>query len=207
MTENAKLEILKVTDALIVERGGSFRDVTIDEICHELGISKKTFYQYYSQKEELISDVVGFRHDTQSAALTELVSGKNVVQTLKLVINYIVRHKTLSDEQVRLHKELEKYYPKVFQTQMQRQRDQLKAELLQYIGTGQKEGLFRSEIEPLPTITLITMLHDGMMKYLSGKSARTLPGKSVVTSFMDIMLHTFLSESGWEEFRKNDIEN
>lgn len=36
------------------------REVSIDDICRKLCISKKTFYQYYAQKEDLVADVVTY---------------------------------------------------------------------------------------------------------------------------------------------------
>jgi AcrR family transcriptional regulator len=44
---------------LFVARG--IRDVSIDEVCHELGISKKTFYVFYAKKEDLVRDTVSFQ--------------------------------------------------------------------------------------------------------------------------------------------------
>lgn len=35
-------------------------EVSIDDICRKLCISKKTFYQYYAQKEDLVADVVTY---------------------------------------------------------------------------------------------------------------------------------------------------
>ena len=38
------------------------RSVSIDDLCHELGMSKKTFYVYFKQKDELVQDVLRSMH-------------------------------------------------------------------------------------------------------------------------------------------------
>ena len=52
-TEN---KILKKSSDLFFKHG--FRSVSIDDICSELRISKKTFYKYFSQKDLLIERIL-----------------------------------------------------------------------------------------------------------------------------------------------------
>ena len=44
--------IIKTAGEMFFRLG--IRSVSIDDICHELGMSKKTFYVYFSSKDELI---------------------------------------------------------------------------------------------------------------------------------------------------------
>ena len=37
------------------------RSVSIDDICNELRISKKTFYRIFSKKEDLVEATIGFQ--------------------------------------------------------------------------------------------------------------------------------------------------
>ncbi|HQO47821.1 MAG TPA: TetR/AcrR family transcriptional regulator [Paludibacteraceae bacterium] len=48
--------IIKVASELFLKYG--LRSVTIDDICNELRISKKTFYVHFKQKEELIESLL-----------------------------------------------------------------------------------------------------------------------------------------------------
>ena len=34
------------------------RSVSIDDICHELGMSKKTFYVYFASKDDLVQAIL-----------------------------------------------------------------------------------------------------------------------------------------------------
>lgn len=56
MAELTKETIMMTANGLFSKDG--VREVSIDDICRKLCISKKTFYQYYAQKEDLVADVV-----------------------------------------------------------------------------------------------------------------------------------------------------
>ena len=34
------------------------RSVSVDDLCHEMGISKKTFYVYFPSKDDLVSEIL-----------------------------------------------------------------------------------------------------------------------------------------------------
>lgn len=81
MAELTKETIMKTANVLFSQDG--VREVSIDDICRKLCISKKTFYQYYAQKEDLVADVVTYNVERKKAEFEKLVEGKNVVQILK----------------------------------------------------------------------------------------------------------------------------
>ena len=39
------------------------RSVSIDDICHELGMSKKTFYVYFGTKDDLIQAILDYHYE------------------------------------------------------------------------------------------------------------------------------------------------
>ncbi len=49
-------KILKTASDLFLKYG--LRSVSIDDICNELHISKKTFYAHFKQKEELVESLL-----------------------------------------------------------------------------------------------------------------------------------------------------
>ena len=53
--ENQKQQIIKTAGEMFFRLG--IRSVLIDDICRELGMSKKTFYVYFAGKDELGSAV------------------------------------------------------------------------------------------------------------------------------------------------------
>ena len=56
MSEDQKVHIIKTAGELFFRLG--IRSVSIDDICSELGMSKKTFYVYFASKDELIEELL-----------------------------------------------------------------------------------------------------------------------------------------------------
>ena len=53
-----KEEIIRITQALIARNG--IRAVRVDEIAQTLGISKRTLYEMFADKEDLVSACLDF---------------------------------------------------------------------------------------------------------------------------------------------------
>ena len=56
MAEDQKCNIIKTSCDLFFRLG--IRSVSIDDICRELGMSKKTFYVYFESKDALIEQML-----------------------------------------------------------------------------------------------------------------------------------------------------
>ena len=56
MIEQQKQLIIKTAGEMFFRLG--IRSVSIDDICHELGMSKKTFYEYFESKDELVAQML-----------------------------------------------------------------------------------------------------------------------------------------------------
>lgn len=83
------------------------REVSIDDICRKLCISKKTFYQYYAQKEDLVADVMAYNVERKKDEFERMVEGKNAVQVLKAMFALVGRKKTM-DKDKRMVKDIMK---------------------------------------------------------------------------------------------------
>ncbi len=71
MAEDNQKQILKTAGEMFFRLG--VRSVSIDDICHELGMSKKTFYVYFASKEELIDRMLQQNIDYIREKMEELV--------------------------------------------------------------------------------------------------------------------------------------
>ena len=55
MSQDQKNNIIKTAGEMFFRLG--IRSVSIDDICREFGMSKKTFYVYFASKDELIEEL------------------------------------------------------------------------------------------------------------------------------------------------------
>ena len=144
MTGLTKEKIMDVALELFVARG--IRDVSIDEVCHELGISKKTFYVFYAKKEDLVRDTVSFQLGKRHDMMVAYMGARNPVQVLKVLPSIIDEYNMFESSYLRAAYDLRKYYPKTFEAVMS---DNLKASrksMGEFIDWGIREGFFRELI-------------------------------------------------------------
>ncbi len=68
------------------------RSVSMDDIANSLGISKKTIYQYYADKDELVNEVVGkiIAHN-QSVCDFDRSSADNAIHELFMAMDFVRR--------------------------------------------------------------------------------------------------------------------
>jgi AcrR family transcriptional regulator len=80
--------ILLKTRELLVRNGVKY--VTMDDLAAQLGISKKTIYQYYTDKDALINAVVDFELEEQALKCQgSQEKAENAVHEMFLLLEHI----------------------------------------------------------------------------------------------------------------------
>lgn len=122
------------------------KSVSMDDVAHQLGMSKKTVYQFFQDKDELVRAVVecDFEHkqlESRFGKASELNAIEEVVVYYKLQIEIIKDHKPT------FAYDLKKYYPTIFEDVKQKMRERIlnitKANLIK----GKSEGIYRNELD------------------------------------------------------------
>ena len=143
---NEKLEQILRQSASVFMRYG-IKSVTMDDVCRELGISKKTLYQFVEDKADLINKVLDFDIREEEHAISSIV-GSNIT-----ALEELHRIQSMVTQKVRnMHSsiiyDLRKYYPEAWNRVMQHRNDFVVGCIEQNIRKGQKEGVFRTDIHP-----------------------------------------------------------
>ena len=86
------------------------RSVTMDEIATQLGMSKKTIYQYYTDKDQLVDAVaVDEIHFSQECCTRDSAAAENAIEEIFKVMEFVeVMFRNMNPSM--LH-DLEKYHP------------------------------------------------------------------------------------------------
>ena len=198
--DTVKRQIFGVAKSLFSKRG--VRDVGVDEICHELGISKKTFYQYYGSKEALVGEMIDLHLVQVKKAIDTACEGKSCVEMLFFFVNYRPRGEFMLSEKVA--GDIEKYYHDTFVEHTRKVRELRTKEVMAYLQAGARDGSFRSDIDMDAVVLILAMIHDSISRYLKGDfiyGGRKRSAKSLYASFEDMALHCLLTPKGWEEMR------
>ena len=121
------------------------KSVTMDEIAHELGISKKTIYAFFPTKIKLIEATTFFVFDEVSEGISEIrAENKNPIAEHFLIKDFALR--LVKNEKSSPQYQLQKFYPKIYSLVKTKQQKLLEECLTQNLRKGIQEGLYRQEI-------------------------------------------------------------
>jgi len=143
--DEKKLQLIQRAGAVFMKYG--IKSVTMDDLARELGISKKTFYIHFKDKNDLILTsiklkIAGEKQICQDCA----TAGANAIETLISISDFIIEQ--LSNVNPTLFYDLQKYHPEAWQVMQDHKwkfvYDNIHTNILQ----GIKEGLYRSNLDP-----------------------------------------------------------
>jgi AcrR family transcriptional regulator len=138
------LNILKKVRLLYRKYG--IRSVTMDDVSHELGISKKTLYQYVHDKDELVHQVIEMEiADQQGKMMLTCVDQRNAIEQLLEIARCI--SSMLRDYSAASEYDLRKYYPDLYMKVRDLRRNHIYHFMVDNLNKGKTEGLYRTEID------------------------------------------------------------
>ena len=144
-------KILENATELFVQQG--FKVVTMDDIASSMGISKKTIYQYYENKNILVEKSAQHVARKISAEIDQIYSEQgNPIEEILLVKNKIAHF--FSNEKTAGVQQLKKYYPEIHNRIKDTQRSKMEVYARNNIERGIKLGLFRDDLDISFTIKL-----------------------------------------------------
>lgn len=152
-----KDKILDSAIALFHERG--VKAVKMDDIANCLSISKRTLYEIYDNKEDLLFECVKTSFEHSEKELHESVENADNVMDILLRI-YRLKMNLLRKTHPSFYCELEKY-PKILEY-FEKQDGRRRAQQMDFIKRGIREGYFRNDVN----YDLILDLFDVSNRYI-----------------------------------------
>jgi AcrR family transcriptional regulator len=141
--EETKAKIIGTSVQLFMKHG--IKRVTMDDIARELGISKKTIYQHYKDKEEIITTATQIHLDGECNMMKEIrENSSNAVEHL-FKLSKIMRESFDNIHSAVLF-DLKKYYKSAWLLYQKFEKEVLYKEVENSLYAGIKEGYFRKEI-------------------------------------------------------------
>ncbi|WP_286747026.1 TetR/AcrR family transcriptional regulator [Roseivirga sp. UBA1976] len=191
----------------IVEKAGErmlmygIRTVTMDDISRDLGISKKTIYQYFKDKKDLVNTITALHLDIEKSRFesTELRS-ENSVHELILISQCL--RESIKDMRMNVLNDLQKFYPEAWKMFENFKRNTMLCSITRVIIKGQEEGYFRKEIDPhLISIMRMEQVHTFIINQnLYPKEKYTLA--EVQMQLFDHFVHGLFTPAGYQLFNQ-----
>jgi len=122
------------------------RSVSMDDIANNLGISKKTIYQYYKDKDQLTEEVVeAIIKQNQGACDYDRSHADNAIHEVFLAMDMMME--MFRSMNPSLLFDMQKYYPGAFQKFSKHKNDYLYGVIRSNILRGIKEELYRPDLK------------------------------------------------------------
>ena len=139
-----KQHIIEIAFAQFRQYG--FKNITMDDISRSAGVSKKTLYELFSDKDELVLESVKFMLN-QNQCETDLAmnASKHAVEQIVHVLNLM--EKMVRGLNMVCYMDLQRHYVDAFRYQQEHKESYLYRCIADNLKRGIQEGLYREDID------------------------------------------------------------
>ncbi|MDO9001708.1 MAG: TetR/AcrR family transcriptional regulator [Bacteroidota bacterium] len=137
-------KILKTSLDLFFKYG--IKRVTMDEIAKELGMSKKTIYQYYKEKDDLVNQLFEIELHKHQKKFEDVYSqAKNPIHEIMLISDNM--REMMQNINPIFFLDLQKFHPIAFKQFQAFKENCAFKDILRNIKKGKEEGYYMAEID------------------------------------------------------------
>ena len=185
-----------ITTAMEAFAQKGIRHVKMDDVAKELGISKRTLYEIFDKKEDLLYEGVKFYlGDRRTQMETKAQECKNVMEIILQA--YKLKVEEFRQTNPCFYTDLVKY-PKVARYLAQ-QNQQMLTNMTKFIERGIEEGYFRKEVNP----ELAARLFDALGKYVMEQQLYCLYTiEDIFTNLVFVTIRGICTEKGIEVIKQ-----
>ena len=121
------------------------KSVTMDDLARHLGISKRTIYENFRNKEELLIAYIGALDVEKRTFFKNIfLEADNVADAILVMLRKDAEQ--ASQRQFNMIEDIRKYYPQVYKEHLTNFLNDKRMELKRMIQRGIKEGVFRENL-------------------------------------------------------------
>lgn len=177
------------------------RSTSMDDLAMQLKMSKKTLYQYFANKEDLVEQVVLYRRQVRdrSTAPRQLFR-QNPVEIMFAIKAFLVND--INKKYTSNHYDLRKYYPEIYKRLYDEDEAFLQRFMHSLMEEGVNKGFFREDVDMEMQIFLFAQqlnyfkspdVSDEMFKF---------PIPVIASAIIDNLLEVVVTEKGKKEMEK-----
>jgi len=176
------------------------RSTSMDDIANHLKISKKTLYQQFSNKDDVVEQVFLYRREKiiENTDVNELIK-RNPIEVIYEIRNFMV-----SDLGSRLpanHFDLKKYHPAVYERIARHEETSTREFFIALLDHGIKQKYFKEETDKKLQLYLLSkQLH--FLKDPEIISKLEYPLAVIISTIFSNFIYAISTEKGIKEFEK-----
>ncbi|MDR0428052.1 MAG: TetR/AcrR family transcriptional regulator [Dysgonamonadaceae bacterium] len=137
-----KERIVQEASVLFFKNG--IRSVTMSDIANQMGISKRTLYEVFEDKEDLLEESIDVQIKTADKEIDRIInSSENVIDTMMRI--YAKHLNDANEVNKSVINDLKKYHPRLYKQIEERQGERITS-LIPLFQRGVEQGLIRDDI-------------------------------------------------------------
>lgn len=137
-----ELKILERCERLFMRYGA--KSITMDDVSRELGISKKTLYQFVASKDDLVHKVTQFHFRHHEEMVNAICTNStNAIDEMLQIAQWVSQH--MQGVNPTLMFDLNKYYPESWQLFLNHRNTSVYNCLINNIYKGREQDLYRKD--------------------------------------------------------------
>jgi len=180
-----KDHIISESDKLFCQFG--FKSVTMDDIARHLGMSKKTIYAHFCDKNEIINTVIDLKLRSQRCLIkTNIETSENAVHEAFFSVTNLKQ--MLSNMNPVLFYDLQKYHPKAWSYFKEFKEKHLYSVIYNNLLTGIKEGYYREDLN----LDILTHMRLDQIDLIFNINSNYAGGKYSIVQVMTELTEHFL---------------
>lgn len=154
-----KEEIIKHASKMFVEQG--IKAVRMDDIAQELSISKRTLYEIFGDKEELIYQSIRYYSEqSRDRRLSQITSDSTALETMVCNLREMMDSAPIAG---RMRRNMRRFYPSVYERLERDVQSKSMHDLENWVDSCVNNGYFEKSINREHTIKLIHNSVHGML--------------------------------------------
>jgi TetR/AcrR family transcriptional regulator, cholesterol catabolism regulator len=196
--DEAKIKILQGAETLFLRYG--FKSITMDDVSRELGISKKTLYQYFTDKNDLVNQTVENHLNKEKHYCLQLVETEKDPIAFLLAIS-----ENFGDEAKHISAavlfDLRKYFKEAWDKIDAYSKEFIYSQVLQNLQQGKEKGWYRKDMnDRVIALYYVNMIHFMVNPDNYQKEVRDFA--TVHHELVTYHLHGILTEKGMKQLEK-----
>ena len=157
--ESKQLEIIQKSADIFLKHG--IKSVTMDDLAKGLGVSKKTIYKYFDDKDDLITKIVLAKTTKDRIVCEESrTESQNAIDALFKISEFVSN--MLSNVHSSVFFDLQKYHHNAWNVMEEHKHLFVKSQIKQNVERGQKEGLYIESLNPEVVASIYVATMDGL---------------------------------------------
>ena len=179
-TETKLTAILDQAEKLFLKFG--IKSLTMDDIANELKMSKKTLYQFVSDKQDLVAKtMINYCVTDKETVIVICRNSKNAIDELLEIIKYVKQRLSVFHPSIMY--DLEKYYPEAWDALHKHQKEFIYEMVRDNVIRGKAEELFKTDVNE----EIIARIYANRLDVILDRTDKIMSKYDFVTIYIEMM--------------------